>query len=189
MRKTEFNILLVGVGGQGVILASRIISLVFFEAGYDVKQSEVHGMSQRGGAVSSHIRAGEKVYSPLIPTNDLDFLISFERMEAYRYIEYISNRTEVIFSDSQNNSERLALMGISNPKSAIEIPASLIASKIGDIKVSNAILIGYLSSRLPIDKTLWIDVITKEVKKNFVEQNIEAFNKGYTFNSSLTKIF
>ena len=118
------NILLVGVGGQGIILVSDIMALAFMKKGYDVKKSEVHGMAQRGGSVSSHVRFGSKVFSPLIKEKKADFLLAFEEMEALRYLNFINSETKIILNKHRVNPPAVSLGMAEYPK---EIPEKLSA--------------------------------------------------------------
>jgi indolepyruvate ferredoxin oxidoreductase beta subunit len=183
------NILIVGVGGQGILLASELLSAVAFEAGFDVKKSDVHGMAQRGGVVSSHVRFGEKVYSPMIPEGDADTILAFEEAEAQRWVHFVKPSGTVIV-----NTRRLvppiALMKDvaypSDPVGSVEkrirrvipIDATARAREIGNPKIENILLLGVLSTTLSIDVTLWTDTIRKWVPKGTVEINLKAFEAG-----------
>ncbi len=151
------NILLCGVGGQGVILASTIISHAALKAGYDVKKSEVHGMSQRGGAVTSHIRIGKKVYSPLIPTGDADLMISLNPLETRRNKHFLAEKGKVI-----------------------ECPDELTA-KLENIRSQNVALVGILSNFLDISEETWKHTINEKIKPKLVETNKKAFDLGRQF--------
>ena len=186
------NVLIVGVGGQGVLLASEILSSVAVEAGYDAKKSEVHGMSQRGGVVSSHIRFGEKVYSPLINEGDADVVLAFEEAEALRWIHFLKDDGVVIVNEYKLVppivvTEKLKypddpLKTISKSVSKlISIDAGSEAENLGNPRLVNTILLGILSTTLPIKEEIWIDVIRKRVPKGTEELNIKAFKKGREF--------
>jgi indolepyruvate ferredoxin oxidoreductase beta subunit len=148
------NILLCGVGGQGVILASTIISHAGLKEGFDVKKSEVHGMSQRGGAVVSHIRIGEKVYSPLIPTGEADYLISLNPMETRRNKHFIKDNGKIL-----------------------ECSEELISS-LESIRSQNICLVGILSKYLDINDKTWKSVINEKIKPKLVELNLKAYELG-----------
>jgi indolepyruvate ferredoxin oxidoreductase beta subunit len=190
--KEKVNILIVGVGGQGIILASRIISQALVEAGYDVKQSEVHGMAQRGGAVSSHIRAGEKVYSPLIPEEDADYVLSFEKLETLRYMNYISAKTRVLISDQRIDPPSVAAgkqeypediagrIGQKTDKVAI-VPAEKIAVELGNERVVNSVLTGVVAGCLPIGREIWEKTFKATVPPKLLELNLKAFERGLEF--------
>lgn len=151
------NILLSGVGGQGAILASNILAHVFVEAGYDVKKSEVHGMSQRGGDVTTHFRYGKKVYSPLIKLGDVDFLLAFELIEAIRYINYCKENARIVINNQKILPPSVNLGLVQYPEDIPEvfkkhfkdnvrlINGQEIALKIGNAQAANVVLIGAFS--------------------------------------------
>ncbi len=190
--KENVNVLIVGVGGQGIILASRIISQAFVEAGYDVKQSEVHGMAQRGGAVSSHIRAGEKVYSPLIPDEAADFILSFEKLEALRYMNYVSAKTTAMINDQRIDPPSVAA-GKQEYPADIEarlkkktdkvmfVPADKIAAELGNDRVVNSILTGVVAAHLNIEEGIWKKTFEATVPPKLLELNLKAFGRGFEF--------
>ncbi len=186
----KIDILIVGVGGQGVILASEILSDVGLKAGYDVKKSEIHGMSQRGGSVSSDIRFNKnKVFSPIIPAATADFILGFEKLETFRALPSINEKGIIISSDF-----RLDPMTVST--GAAQYPAAIeetikkthgktyffneegIVKKIGNPKAINIYILGALASFLEIEKDLWTDVIKSRVPPATVALNIAAFNEG-----------
>ncbi|WP_273040324.1 indolepyruvate oxidoreductase subunit beta [Thermodesulfovibrio thiophilus] len=181
------NIILSGTGGQGIVLASRIIAQVAFISGFDVKESELHGMAQRGGSVIGHVRFGDIVYSPTIPAGMADIMVSFEELEALRYLYFLKpegivilNRKKVIpamIQDNEypNNVEFLIKKQGFNVK---YIDAEKIAKNIGNPKVENSVILGYLSIFLPFKETAWHEVITKSVPPKTIELNLKAFNKG-----------
>jgi indolepyruvate ferredoxin oxidoreductase beta subunit len=183
------NILLVGVGGQGTILASKILSEALVNAGYDVKMSEVHGMSQRGGSVSTQIRYGEKVYSPIISRGEADVIVAFEKMEALRWVEYLKKNGKIVTNDFEIPSAPI-LMGqaeypaditeiLSEKVDILVIKAADIAARLGNLKVMNIVLLGALVHALDIKNIDWDEMIRKNVKKGFEDINIKAFNAGY----------
>ncbi len=197
--KNTTDILICGVGGQGILLASEILSDVFMEAGYDVKKSEVHGMAQRGGSVESHVRFGKKVYSPLIKKGEADFILSFEKMEAIRYLEYLAKKGCVIVNTQEIVPITVLTTGIKYPEKSLEFIKSQfigtdelvavdginLAKDLGSSKVVNVLLIGVLAKRLNIDKEIWERVIIshfkeKNVPEKIIDINIKAFNKGYS---------
>ena len=182
------SILLVGVGGQGTILASKILSEGLVEAGYDVKMSEIHGMSQRGGNVSTQVRFGSKVYSPIIDKKEADIIVAFEKMEALRWLEYLKPGGKMIINDFEIPSAPI-LMGMAKyPERIIEelssmvetssIKATEIAENLGNAKVMNIVLLGALVKAMDISDVDWDGIIERNVKAGFVELNMEAFNKG-----------
>ena len=183
------NILLCGVGGQGILLASEIISSALVRAGFDVKQSEVHGMAQRGGSVISHIRYGEKVFSPLIEPGTADFAASFELLEALRYLPYYNKDTKVVV-----NTQKILPSPVSTgmdvyPNDVLEqlksrqlqvfpVEAFDIAKAVGETRAANVVITGALSVFLPVDEKIFLDVIEKRVPAKIREVNISAFLKG-----------
>jgi len=203
MKKDKINVLICGVGGQGILLASEILSEVLIRAGYDVKKSEVHGMSQRGGSVESHVRAGKKVYSPLIKKGEADFILSFESMEGLRYLEYLAAEGKLIRNTQKiipltvtiggakypENPEKIAKQ---NDIDTISINAIKIAKDLGSDKVVNIILLGVLAQYLGdlsanrrIDKNIWTKIIedwmkVKKLPPKIMEINKKAFERGFT---------
>jgi len=182
------SIKFVGVGGQGTILAAKITCNVLINAGYDVKMSEIHGMSQRNGSVSSEVRYGDKVYSPVIEKGDADYLISFEQMEASRNINYLNKEGILIVNDHKINSMVTLNGKIEYPKDILEKINSLVktyslkasekALELGNVKVVNLIMLGALS-KLLISKPLnWIEGIKESVKPQFLDINLKAFEIG-----------
>ncbi len=185
------NILFCGVGGQGVILASNVASKAALEAGFDVKKSEIHGMAQRGGNVDSHVRFGEKVYSPLIPAGETDFLVSFELVEPLRWTELL-NKDTTMFINSQKIHSLSTATGLAeypegvadtikqNFPNAVLVDVLSIARKLGNERVINTIMLGMLAKKLPqIPKEVWLDVLKKSLKPKIIDVNMEAFETGY----------
>ncbi|OPX40470.1 MAG: indolepyruvate oxidoreductase subunit beta [Desulfobacteraceae bacterium 4484_190.3] len=189
MNNTTRSILLAGVGGQGIIRASDILSLVMIEAGYDVKKSEVHGMAQRGGCVTSHVRYGKKVYSPMAKKGDVDILVSFEKLETLRYLDYLKPDGKIIINDEEiyppsvnlgeveypDNINELIASHFSNPK---VIRASEMALKAGNHKTSNSAILGALSLYLDIQTNFWESVLRNAFSEKILEANLRAFNFG-----------
>lgn len=184
------NILIVGVGGQGVLLASEIISEVAMRSGQDVKKSEVHGMSQRGGVVTSHVRIAKKVYSPLIQMGDVSFLMAFEQAEGLRAINWmhkdgvaIVSRTSLVPAIVTSSKEftypddAVADMQKKIAK-VIAVDADKIAGELGNPRLVNTILIGVLSNFLPFDTNLWVETIKSLVKPKLVDINLKALERG-----------
>jgi len=183
------NILMVGVGGQGVILASEIISEVMMRAGHDVKKSEVHGMAQRGGSVSSHVRFGTKVYSPLIKKGDADVLFSFELLESVRYLDFLRSDALLIVNNQKVLPPSVTLGADTYPEqlpellrerfSRVEIVNALdIAKQAGNARALNVAFLGALSRHFAVDENLWKDVISSMLPLKLVEVNIKAFMLG-----------
>lgn len=186
------NILLVGVGGQGTILASKILSAGLVQAGYDVKMSEIHGMAQRGGSVSTQVRYGEKVFSPIIDKGQADILVAFETMEALRWLEYLKPDGTAIINDYQIPSAPILMGKLDYPENVLKtiaskvsttvIRASEIAQDLGNVKAMNVVLFGAMVKALKLTEISWEPIITDNVKPKFVELNITAFQAGMTAN-------
>lgn len=182
--------MIVGVGGQGVLLASEIISEVAMAAGLDVKKSEVHGMSQRGGVVSSHVKIAPTVYSPVIFKGRADVLISFEQAEALRAADWlhadgvaIVSRTRlvpaIVTSSKEYTYPEDAIGDLEKKlRRVIPVDADSIARELGDPRLVNTILLGILSNHLPFTSQQWFDAIKKRVKAKFVDVNLAAFERG-----------
>lgn len=186
--KEAKNILLVGVGGQGTILVSKILSTGLMEAGYDVKMSEIHGMAQRGGSVSTQVRYGSEVFSPIIGIGEADILVSFEEMETLRWLEFLKPDGVVIINDFKIPSAPILMGKLDYPEGIIEliegkaktkvIKAEEIAEKLGNTKVMNVVLLGALIKSMNLNDIDWEAVIKTQVKEKFIEINIKAFNEG-----------
>lgn len=186
--KEAKNILLVGVGGQGTILASKILSSGLLAAGYDVKMSEIHGMSQRGGNVSTQIRFGEKVYAPIIGKGEADIIVAFEKMEALRWITHLKKGGKMVINDFEIPSGPI-LMGVAKyPEGILDelrakadisvFKAGKLAEEVGNSRTMNIVLLGALVSALKIAGIDWERAIRENVKKGFEEINIKAFELG-----------
>jgi indolepyruvate ferredoxin oxidoreductase beta subunit len=185
------NIFLSGVGGQGTILASNILGEVFLKAGYDVKKSEVHGMAQRGGDVTTHFRFGKKVYSPLIKYGDVDFLISFELLEAARYINWVKPEGKVIINKQEILPPTVSLGQMAYPKDIEKtfkkyfrnhvwiVNGQEIARKLGNIQAANVVLVGAFSNFFPeIKEEQWTNAIKELLAAKLHELNLRAFHEG-----------
>jgi len=184
------NIMIVGVGGQGTLLASKLLGYVLLNEGYDVKVSEVHGMSQRGGSVVTYVRYGEKVYSPVIDRGEADVILSFELLEAARWLEYLKENGTIIV-----NTQKMEPMPVIT--GAAEYPDNLeekmkkkganvvakdflaIANEAGSSKAVNIALLGCLSKYFPeISEEAWNKAIEANVAEKFLELNKKAFALG-----------
>ncbi len=190
------NILIVGVGGQGTLLTSRIIAQVAVQMGFDVKVSEVHGMAQRGGSVVSQVRYGAKVYSPIIKKGDADIILAFEKIEAARWLDYLKPEGLVIIND-----ERVDPLPVLSGKAqypndivnkikdlvtkTIEINASDIAVKCGNIKTANVVLVGILTAAMGIPVAEVEKAIKEMVPAKALEVNLKAFQEGLKVAPSL----
>lgn len=182
------NILLVGVGGQGTILASKVLAAGLVNAGYDVKMSEVHGMAQRGGSVTTQVRFGKEIYSPIIGKGEADILVSFEAMEALRWLEFLKPNGKVIVNDYKIPSVPILTGQKDYPEGIIEkikdkadtkvIDAPQISKELGNAKIINIVLLGALVKAIKLTDICWEKVIRKTVKEKFVDINIRALNKG-----------
>ncbi len=181
------SILFAGIGGQGVILASRLVARCAMLSGFMVKSSEIHGMAQRGGSVLSHLRFGEKVYSPLIPVGKADVLVCMEELEGLRNIHFLKpdgkvilNRKRIIPSGvteetyPQDIFERISGTGLK----VYSLDSPNIAREIGNPKVENIIILGFLSNSLPFPEYIWEECIREMVPSKAIETNIKAFKKG-----------
>lgn len=183
------NILLAGVGGQGILLASEVISEVMLMAGLDVKKNEIHGMSQRGGSVVSHVRYGEKVYSSIIPEGEVDILFSFEMLETCRYLPLLRENGRVIVNDWKIAPPSVALGKQSYPENIPEsikrqFPTTTVVSGLdlalaaGNSKTVNTVLLGALSNILEFDRELWLTALKKMIPERLIEVNLKAFASG-----------
>lgn len=182
------SILLVGVGGQGTILASKLLTIDLMQAGYDVKMSEIHGMSQRGGSVSSQVRYGDKIYSPVIELGGADILVSFEKMETLRWLKYLKTDGKIIYNDYKiypmlilNGSLEYKEKEIDQELKdlgAIKLNTLDIAKNMGNIKAMNIILLGSLIKTMNLENINWNNIIKENVKEKFSDINIQAFKEG-----------
>lgn len=182
------NILLVGVGGQGTVLASTILTKGLIQAGYDVKMSEIHGMAQRGGSVSTQVRFGEKVISSVFGAGEADILVSFETMEALRYLDFLKPDAVAIVNDEELPSALIQAGLAKYPKGILEelsskvetkvIKAAQIARGLGNEKVMNIVLFGALAKIMDLQAIDWPQVIRETVKPKFIEINLKAFAEG-----------
>ncbi len=183
------NIMIVGVGGQGTLLASRILGNVAIGEGYDVKVSEVHGMSQRGGSVVTYVKYGEKVYSPIIDRGEADIILAFELLEAYRALPYLKKGGKIIVN-SQSIDPMPVITGavkypeniagkLSDMADTTVVDALLSAKEAGNIKAVNVVLIGVLAKSTDIPYQKWIEALKTTVPAKFLEVNLKAFELGY----------
>lgn len=183
------NILVAGVGGQGVILASDLMAEAFFAAGHDVKKSEVHGMAQRGGVVSSHVRYGKKVFSPIIKMGEVDYLCALEALEGLRWLPYCHRRT-VVLMDNKKISPPVVNLGEMEYPNDIEenlrkyvssvyvIPATSLAAGLGDERVANVVLLGAFSNLSGIEESIWLRTLLTHLPGKLHALNREAFLAG-----------
>jgi indolepyruvate ferredoxin oxidoreductase beta subunit len=189
MENSTTSILVTGVGGQGVILASDVMSEVFMEAGYDVKKSEVHGMAMRGGIVTSHFRFGKKVYSPLIKEGEVDILFAFEQLEGLRWINHLKPDGKIVMNDHRINPPGVNLGEIEYPKAIPErirskferfhlVKGTEIALQMGDARAANVVLLGAISKLFEVKEELWLNTILKYLPLKVHELNRKAFSAG-----------
>ena len=186
------SLLLAGVGGQGILLASDIICKVMMEKGLDVKKSEVHGMAQRGGCVTSHVRYGQKVYSPLARKGDVDMIVSFEKLEALRYLDYLKKGGMILVNDEEIYPPSVNLGEADYPKDIYEslrsqfgkdivkvIPGPKLASLAGNRRAVNTVMLGAISRFTPgLVREDWKKVLTEVLPEKILEANIKAFDLG-----------
>jgi len=181
------NIIISGTGGQGIVLASRIIAETAFRNGFDVKESELHGMAQRGGSVVGHIRFGNKVYSPYIPYQSADIMIALEEVEAIRYLPFLNPEGIIILNkkkippagmDLSSYPENIESFLIKNGFRVFSVDAETKAKELGNIKVENSVILGILSVFLTFPEDLWIEVIRNSVPSKTIDLNINAFKEG-----------
>ena len=183
------NIMIVGVGGQGSLLASKLLGRLLLDKGYDVKVSEVHGMSQRGGSVVTYVRFGDKVNSPNIDKGEADFIVSFELLEAARWTEYLKSGGKIITNTQQVNPMPVITGAAEYPQNLVEkmqaagldvdaLDALKLAEEAGSSKAVNIVLMGRLSRYFDIPESEWHAAIEKSVPPKFLELNQKAFNLG-----------
>lgn len=187
---TTKNIMIVGVGGQGTLLTSRILGGIITKAGYDVKLSEVHGMAQRGGSVVTFVRYGDAVAEPIVEEGQADVLIAFERLEALRYAHFLKKDGVIIVNDQRIDPITVVTGAAQYPENIIEtlkkehnvvaVDAMDEARKLGNTKVFNTIIVGVAAKRMDFAKAQWLEVIESTVPQKTVEMNKAAFEAGYT---------
>ena len=183
------NIMVVGVGGQGTLLTSRIIGKTALAAGFDVKLSEVHGMAQRGGSVVTFVRYGDRVYEPVVEEGCVDVLISFERLEAQRYAHFLKPDGIIIVNDCRIDPMTVVIGAKSYPEGIIEklsethkvytIDGSAVAKKLGNSKVLNSVVLGLAAKHIGFSEEEWLRVLRDTVPPKTVEINEKAFRRGY----------
>ena len=183
------NIMIVGVGGQGTLLASRILGNTVISEGYDVKVSEVHGMSQRGGSVVTYVKFGKKVYSPIIDRGEADIILAFEKLEAYRALPYLKKGGKIIVNTQEIDPMPVITGAMNYPENIIEkiskkadilaVDALALANEAGNAKAVNVVLIGIMAKNTDIEYKKWIDTIKTTVPEKFLNVNLAAFDLGY----------
>lgn len=183
------SILLAGVGGQGVLRASDIICQALLEAGFDTKKSEVHGMAQRGGCVTSHVRYGQKVYSPLARKGDVQILLSFEKVETLRYLDFLNPSGIIIMNEEEVYPPAVNLGIMEYPKDILQqlkgsfkdvlvVNAPVLALKAGNLKAVNTVMLGVVSRFLDVSESIWENVLRKSFPEKLIGINVEAFRMG-----------
>jgi len=184
------SVIIVGVGGQGPLLASRVLGSAMLSCGVDVKVSEVHGMSQRGGSVVTYVRYGDKVYSPVIEQGEADIVLAFEALEAARFLPWLKLDGTVVVNSQQIDPMPVVTGTAAYPEDIIgsvkaqgvkvvAFDALRLAEQAGSVKAVNVVLIGAMAKRLEIDKEVWIDTIKATVPSKFIDMNLKAFELGY----------
>ena len=187
-----YSVMIVGVGGQGTLLASRLLGNAVISAGYDVKVSEVHGMSQRGGSVITYVRFGEKVNSPIIEKGEADLIIAFEQLEAARWLPYLKQGGKLIVNTQKIDPMPVVIGAAEYPQGVIEaiaatgtditsIDALALAVEAGSSKAVNVVLMGVLASKTDIAYDTWVEAVKATVPAKFLELNLKAFDLGYNF--------
>ena len=183
------NIMIVGVGGQGSLLASKLLGRLLLTRGYDIKVSEVHGMSQRGGSVVTYVRFGDKVYSPVIDKGMADYIVSFELLEAARWTEYLKKNGKIIVNTQQINPMPVIIGAAAYPENLVEkmtaagidvdaFDALSLAEQAGSTKAVNIVLMGHLSRNFDFTEEEWLTAIEQSVPAKFLELNKKAFMLG-----------
>lgn len=183
------NIMIVGVGGQGSLLASRLLGNALVSEGYDVKVSEVHGMSQRGGSVVTYVRFGDKVYSPVIDKGEADYILSFEKLEAARWMEYLRRDGKIIVNTQEIDPMPVVTGAMNYPENVIEkmtakgihvipVDALTLAEEAGSPKATNIVLMGVLSKYMGFERAVWEKALEAVVPSKFLELNKKAFALG-----------
>ena len=190
MENNVKNILLAGVGGQGILLAGEIICKVMMASGYDVKKSEVHGMAQRGGSVTSHVRYGKKVFSPIAGKGDVNILISFEKLETLRYLDFLKPDGLIIINDTELYPPSVNLGEATYPQDIVEtvknhfetvkvVNASDMAARAGNIRAANTAMLGVLSVFIDaIGIDTWKNALRKSFPERVIKANLDAFDLG-----------
>ncbi len=186
------NIMIVGVGGQGTLLTSRIIGKAALAKGFDVKISEVHGMAQRGGSVVTFVRFGEKVNEPVVEEGQADVIIAFERLEALRYAHFLKKDGVIVVNDCRIDPMTVVIGAKTYPENIIEglkkehkvyaIDGQSVALELGNSKVLNSVVLGYAASFIGFDEQTWLDTVASTVPAKTVDINKKAFMCGYEAN-------
>lgn len=187
------SIMIVGVGGQGTLLASRILGAVLISNGFDVKVSEVHGMSQRGGSVVTYVKYGSKVNSPIVNEGEADLILAFEQLEAARWLQYLKKDGTLIINTQKIDPMSVIIGNSVYPDGVLDainkagakttnLDALSLAVSAGSAKAVNVVLIGVMASHMDLNRDVWMDAIKNTVPEKFLEMNLKAFDLGYNYN-------
>ena len=192
MNEKVTNVLVVGVGGQGILLASEVLSEVALIAGLDVKKSEVHGMSQRGGAVNSHIRFGQVVHSPIIPAGQAEYIVALEKLEGLRAVTLLSSGGTMLVNEFRLDPATVTTGNLVYPDDAAERLSGLLKDRAvaldgpalsveaGDLRTMNTVMLGALSNLLNFTPDQWSQAMERHIKPRLLEMNTKAFELGRT---------
>lgn len=187
------SIMIVGVGGQGTLLASRILGASLISNGFDVKVSEVHGMSQRGGSVVTYVKYGSKVNSPIVNEGEADLILAFEQLEAARWLQYLKKDGTLIINTQKIDPMSVIIGNSIYPDGVLDainkagakttnLDALSLAVSAGSAKAVNVVLIGVMASHMDLNRDVWINAIKNTVPEKFLEMNLKAFDLGYNYN-------
>lgn len=187
------SIMIVGVGGQGTLLASRILGAELISNGFDVKVSEVHGMSQRGGSVVTYVKYGSKVNSPIVNEGEADLILAFEQLEAARWLQYLKKDGTLIINTQKIDPMSVIIGNSIYPDGVLDainkagakttnLDALSLAVSAGSAKAVNVVLIGVMASHMDLNRDVWINAIKNTVPEKFLEMNLKAFDLGYNYN-------
>lgn len=187
------SIMIVGVGGQGTLLASRILGTALISNGFDVKVSEVHGMSQRGGSVVTYVKYGSKVNSPIVNEGEADLILAFEQLEAARWLQYLKKDGTLIINTQKIDPMSVIIGNSIYPDGVLDainkagaettnLDALSLAVSAGSAKAVNVVLIGVMASHMDLNRDVWINAIKNTVPEKFLEMNLKAFDLGYNYN-------
>ena len=191
----RLNIMIVGVGGQGTLLTSRVLGNIALKLNLDVKVSEVHGMAQRGGSVVTYVKMGEKVYSPIIEKGEADILLCFEELEALRWLDYVKENGKIIINEQKINPMPVIIGAAKYPESILEkirknyknvatADAISLARESGNIKTVNTVMLSIMAKSMDISKDIWLDAIKETVPAKFLDVNIKAFELGFNLTNN-----
>ena len=187
------SIMIVGVGGQGTLLASSILGAALISNGFDVKVSEVHGMSQRGGSVVTYVKYGSKVNSPIVNEGEADLILAFEQLEAARWLQYLKKDGTLIINTQKIDPMSVIIGNSIYPDGVLDainkagakttnLDALSLAVSAGSAKAVNVVLIGVMASHMDLNRDVWINAIKNTVPEKFLEMNLKAFDLGYNYN-------